>query len=68
MNTYEGSYKVVNKDWHTSLPDFFSTFADALDAQQSWDKGASIEQINGDSVEVVWSPEFEAFQCPDLFV
>lgn len=61
MKYYEGKYKVVNKDWHQSLPDVFDTFDEAYEALNKWDKGASIEQICGDSVDVVWKPEFAAF-------
>ncbi len=61
MNAYEGTYKVVNKDWGQSLPECFDTFTEAFDAQQDWDTMATIECINGDSVEVVWSPDYENF-------
>lgn len=59
MNAYDGTYKVVNKDWGQSLPEFFETFQKAFDAQKKWDTMATIEQVNGDSVEVVWSPDYE---------
>jgi len=61
MNAYEGSYKVVNKDWEQSLPEIFNSFEDALEAQQNWDTMASIEQINGESVDVVWQPDYEKY-------
>ena len=61
MNSYDGTYKVVNKDWRQSLPELFDTFQKALDAQQKWDTMASIDQINGESVEKVWSPDYEKF-------
>ncbi len=61
MNAYNGKYKVVNRDWNQSLPDIFDTFDLALKCQQEWDVMASIEQINGDSVEVVWTPDYEKF-------
>ena len=61
MGIYKGTYKVANKDWQQSLPEFFDTFEEALSAQQSWDTMASIEQINGDTAEVVWQPDYENF-------
>ncbi len=61
MNAYDGTYKVVNKDWEQSLPECFDNFQDALKAQQDWDTMASIEQINGESVDVVWTPDYEKF-------
>jgi hypothetical protein len=61
MNAYEGTYKVVNYEWHQSLPELFDTFSEALSALNKWDQGASIEQIIGDSVDVVWQPEFALF-------
>jgi hypothetical protein len=61
MNAYQGTYKVTNKDWQQSLPQIFNTFAEALEAQQGWDTMASIEQINGESVDVVWQPDYEKF-------
>lgn len=61
MKQYDGAYKVLNRDWNQSLPELFNTFVEAFQAQQSWDTTASIECINGDSVEVVWSPDYENF-------
>lgn len=61
MNAYQGTYKVVNKDWQQSLPELFDTFEAALSALNKWDKGATIEQINGDSVDVVWQPEYALY-------
>ena len=61
MSQYDGTYKVVNRDWNQSLPQIFNTFVEALDAQQSWDTTASIEMIDGDSVEVVWQPDYDNF-------
>jgi len=61
MNNYDGAYKVVNKEWHQSLPQFFDTFEEALLALNKWDKGACIEQIVGDSVDVVWEPKYVLF-------
>ncbi len=60
MSNYEGTYKVVNKDWNQSLPEIFDKFEDAFKAQQNWDKNATIEQIDGDFVDVVWEPEYES--------
>jgi len=68
MNTYNGSYKVVNRDWQQSLPEIFPTFAEAFDAMEAWDKDATIEQIDGDSVEVVWSKDYNDFVCSNIFV
>ena len=68
MNTFERQYKVTNKDWQQSLPDTFPTFALALAAQQEWDKKATIEQIHGDSVDVVWLPEYEDYVCDNIFL
>ena len=68
MNAYDGGYKVVNYDWEQSLPEIYNTFAEAFEAQQEWDEGASIEQINGDSVDVVWSPDYNDFVCSNIFV
>lgn len=59
MYQYDGTYKVTNRDWNQSLPQIFNTFKEALIAQQSWDTTASIEMIDGDSVEVVWAPDYE---------
>ena len=61
MNQYNGTYKVANRDWNQSLPQIFNTFKEALTAQQGWDTTASIECIDGDSVEVVWAPDYENF-------
>ena len=61
MSNYDGAYKVVNQDWQQSLPEFFNSFEDAFQAQQAWDTMASIEQINGESVDVVWSPDYENY-------
>ncbi|KFZ25563.1 MAG: hypothetical protein KQ78_02251 [Candidatus Izimaplasma bacterium HR2] len=61
MNDYEATYKVVHPNWNQSLPDIFDTFEDAFEAQQKWDKTATIEQINGDSVNVIWEPYYETF-------
>ena len=68
MNTYEGAYKVTNKDWEQSLPEFYPTFAQALAAQQEWDKKATIEQIVGDTVDVVWKPDYEDYVCDNIFL
>jgi len=59
MNQYNGTYKVANRDWNQSLPQIFNTFNEALIAQQLWDETATIECIDGDTVEVVWAPEYE---------
>ena len=67
MNAYEGKYKVVNKDWHQSLPELFDSFQQALDALNKWDRTASIEQINGESVDIVWQPEYALFQTNLFF-
>jgi len=61
MNSYNGSYKVLNTEWNQSLPELFETFQEALDAQQKWDRRAIITQIDGDSVDVVWEPYYETF-------
>ena len=61
MNAYDGKYKVVNRDWNQSLPELFDTFEKAMVAQEKWDDGAEIEQINGDSVDVVWTPDYNKF-------
>lgn len=61
MNTYEGTYKVVGRGNTQSLPEIFETFQEALDAQTKWDNLATIEQIVGDSVEVVWIPNYELY-------
>jgi hypothetical protein len=69
MNAYDGAYKVSNKDWEQSLPEIFDTFGEAFDAAQAWDaEGATIEMIEGDSVEVVWSPDYNNFVCDNIFV
>ena len=60
MNS-ENYYKVVNRDWNQSLPETFSTFKAAFAAQQSWDTDATIECFNGDSVEVVWTKDYNDF-------
>lgn len=60
-------YKVVNRDWNQSLPQTFTTFEGAFKAQQDWDKNATIECITSDSVEVVWSPDYENFGSQDAF-
>jgi len=67
MNAYQGTYKVTNRDWNQSLPELFDTFEEAFDAQQGWDKMATIEQIDGDSVNVVWEPYYENFVCNVYF-
>jgi hypothetical protein len=59
MYPYNGTYKVTNRDWNQSLPEIFNTFVEALKAQQEWDTMATIECIDGDSVEVVWSTDYE---------
>jgi hypothetical protein len=59
MYPYNGTYKVTNRDWNQSLPEIFNTFVEALEAQQDWDTMASIECIDGDTVEVVWSKDYE---------
>lgn len=61
MSKYDGTFKVVNKDWNQSLPEIFNSFEDALKAQQNWDTKAVIEEINGESAEVVWSPDYENY-------
>lgn len=61
MSNYEGTYKVVHKEWNQSLPELFGTFQEALNAQQVWDKTAVIEQVLGDAVDVVWQPDYENF-------
>jgi len=61
MDNYKGTFKVVNKDWNQSLPEIFNSFGDALKAQQDWDDMALIEEIQGDSVEVVWTPHYELY-------
>ena len=61
MKAYDGSYKVTNRDWQQSLPEIYDTFASAFKAQQEWDTMAVIEEIQGDTVEVVWSPDYEAY-------
>ena len=61
MSKYDGAYKVVNRDWNQSLPDFFNTFEEALQARDAWDTTASIEQIDGATVNVVWTPDYENF-------
>lgn len=61
MNSAENHYKVTNRDWNQSLPETFPTFSEALAAQKLWDEGATIECFSGDSVEVVWSPDYEDF-------
>ena len=61
MNAYEGGYKVVNRDWNQSLPDIFGTMTEALNAQKAWDTMASIEQIVGHEVDIVWTPEYDNY-------
>jgi len=61
MKNYEGVYKVVHKEWNQSLPQLFETFQEAFNAQQKWDTTASIEQMIGDTVDVVWQPDYENF-------
>ena len=61
MNNYNGTFKVVNRDWQQCLPEIFSTFAEAFKAQQEWDTKAVIEEIDGATVNVVWSPDYEAY-------
>lgn len=68
MNAYDGAYKVTNKDWEQSLPEIYDTFAEAFAAQQSWDTKASIEQIDGDTVDVVWTPDYEDYVCDNIFL
>jgi hypothetical protein len=68
MNAYTGGYKVVNKDWEQSLPEIFDTFAEALEAQQKWDTGATIEQIDGAFVNVVWTKDYEDYVCDNIFL
>lgn len=61
MDQYNGAYKVVNRDWCQSLPEIFDTFEKAFQSQQNWDKDATIEQINGESVDVVWQRDYNDF-------
>lgn len=68
-DTYYGSYfKVTNRDSNQSLPEVFNTFTDAFTAQQKWDRGAVIEDHCGESVEVVWTPDYENYMCNNIFV
>ena len=67
MNAEKNHYKVTNRDWHDSLPQTFATFEEAFDAQQKWDEDAVIECITSDSVEVVWTPDYENFASQDAF-
>lgn len=59
-------YKVVNHDWNQSLPDIFTTFEEAFEAQKSWDNQATIEFFTPDYVEIVWSPKWENITDIDL--
>ena len=61
MSNYDGAYKVVNRDWNQSLPELFNSFEEAFQAMKAWDKDASIEQINGASVDVVWTKDYNDF-------
>ena len=67
MSKYDGTYKVVNRDWNQSLPELFDTFEEAFQAQQAWDTMATIEQIDGDSVDVVWTPDYDNFVSNVVF-
>jgi hypothetical protein len=68
MNAFDGQYRVTNKDWQQSLPDYYPTFVLALAAQQEWDTKAIIEQFDGDTVNVVWLPEYEDVVCDNIFL
>lgn len=61
MSKYDGAYKVVHREWNQSLPEFFNSFEEAFQAQQAWDNTATIEQIDGETVNVVWTPDCENF-------
>ena len=50
MKKYNGTYKVVHNEWNQSLPEIYTSFQAAFDAQQKWDTTASIMQIDGEAV------------------
>lgn len=67
MNQYQGTYKVVNKDWRQALPETFETFEEAFKAREAWDKNAVIEQLDGQNAEIVYERWYDNYVTDSMF-